>query len=145
MSDAIIEAKTSGMAAKNNALRDAFDPDGKVYYLLRRAGETSRFTVVTELLGGHDLKWNEYRGQTRLRIATMAPEMNDLVAITSHFAAGVPDAEGKIEVFVVSDDQVDRVAPDGKSVYWKLYGTKVPSERFTIPTPPPDEEEEEAP
>lgn len=143
MSTSIFNAKAAGMRTKNTALTNAFTPDGTRCFLLRRAGDTSKFAVVRELTAGYRAKWNGFRGQMSFSYATTETDIADVFARSTHIAYGVPDGSAKLEVYEIAaaDDQSGRdiVAPDVSSVYWKAYTSKIRAERFTIPTPPEPE------
>jgi hypothetical protein len=122
---------------KNDALRAAFAKDGTRAFMLKRGGQTSQFAVVSELTAGWYAKFNTYRGQMVFKVATTSDAMDDLMSQTSYIAYGVPvEAETdvfKLDVYSIAPDRVDVVPPNGSSVYWKVFATKVANERFTIP------------
>lgn len=114
-------------------------------FLLRRAGETSRFTIVAEVLTGYWSRWSEYRQASVFMWASNTPEWNDRVATATHIGFGVPNENGQIDVFEIQETSNDQTPPSGGNLIWKAYGQRMPEQRFIIPTPPPDEEEEETP
>lgn len=116
---------------------------GARFFLLKRAGQTERFAVVVEITGKHYAKWNAYREQMQFKLADDDSGLPDKIAQTSFIGYGVPvetEEEGvyEIDVFAIKSDARDRIPPVGSSPFWKLYGMREMSERFTIPE---DEEE----
>lgn len=107
--------------------------EGSRFFLLRRAGETSQFSVIYEVMGSFWSRWDPNREQSLFMWASASAEWPDRVAQMSHVGFGVPDGEGKIDVFVINPDQRDRIGPSGGSVLWKLFGSREPSLRFTVP------------
>lgn len=135
MSNFIRNQKIQGMRLKNTALTAAFEDDAARCFLLKRSTDSSKLTAVEELTEGWQTRFNEYRGQMALSVATLDAGFADLIAQASFFAYGVPDADGDLEVFSIDPDRRDVIAPNGTSPFWKVYGTKAPEERFTAPTP----------
>jgi hypothetical protein len=66
------------------------------------------------------------------KIATTDDAIDDLMSETSFVAYGVEN-DGKLDLYSIDPDRRDIVPPNGSSVYWKVFATKVASERFTIP------------
>lgn len=122
-----------------DVLRDVFENEGARLLLLKRGGETSKYALVQEITSGWRARFNEYRGQMGIRMATTADGFNDVIGQTSHFAYGVPQETEpgvfKIEVFAIDPEQRDITPPADRSYLWKIYGTKLRNERFTIPVP----------
>lgn len=118
---------------KFDALRETFLDENARCFLIKRAGETSRFTIVLELASGWYFRWNEYRQAMRLAYATRSEAFADFAAQTSYFAYGVPDADGVIDVYKTDDDQRDKVPPNGANPYWKFYLLREAGERFIVP------------
>lgn len=104
---------------------------GTRLFLLKRAGQTKRLAVVAEIVGGYWVRWSSFREQTQFRMASNSAELEEAVAQTSHIGFGEATAE-EIDVFAVSPDQRDRIAPTGASPFWKLYGTRQANERFNL-------------
>lgn len=137
MSDAIFIARSSGMALKNDALRDAFALDGVRCFLLKREGQTKRYSSLVELTTGHRVKFDDSRAESGLfRYATTDLTFRDTWAQTSHIGYGVPDDDTKIEVYSFADGEKDTIDPDGSSVYWAGRIVKVKNERYQITIPP---------
>jgi hypothetical protein len=128
--DSII-AKAAGAFDK---VRPGLLADARMF-LLKRSGETQRFTVIDEITSGFWSRWSSYREQSVFMWADASGEWLDKVAQTSHIGFGVPDADAKIDVFAISPDQRDRLAPSGANLIWKLYGIRAAAERFAIPEP----------
>lgn len=123
----IIEAQIE----KFDALRETFCDETIRCFLLKRNDAGSLENVV-EMTAGWYFRWNEYRQQMRLAVATLDTAFGDLAAQTTFFGVGVPDAENMIDVYATDDDQRDRVSPNGANPYWKFYVLRVKEERFTI-------------
>lgn len=135
MSDQIFEQFASGMRMLNTELTKAFAPDGTRCFLIRRMGETSKFSVVKELEAGFFVEFNEYRGQLQFTYADPDLSFRDDFAQADHIAYGVPSETGKIEVFAFSNspDAEDIVDPNGTSPFWKVFVSKDRQVRFTVP------------
>jgi hypothetical protein len=115
----------------------AFDKMRKVFvgptsrcFLLKRAGQTSSFAKVGEVASGWFYKFDEYRGQVKLAIATTSDDFSDLMAQTSYVAMGVPAGDGSFDVYSIDPSRRDIVPPDGTSPFWKVFITKEPIERY---------------
>ena len=125
-----LTAKAAGAFRK---VRKYF-PAGTRFFLLKRGGQTERFTVQRDVT---DEPWyvgyNNYREQQQFEIAVNDSTMADDAALTSYVAWGVPDADNKMDLYAINDSARDKVVPTGPSPTWKLFGVREPSERFTIP------------
>lgn len=118
---------------KFDALREVLFDQNARCFLIKRAGETSKFAVVAELAAGWHFRWNEYRQQMRIAVATLDDSFADKAAQTSYFACGVPDTGGAIDVYKTVDEQRDKVPPNGQNPYWKFYVLREANERFVVP------------
>ncbi len=136
MSDQIFEEKSQGLAEKNDALRDAFERDGARLFLLKRGGQTSQFSVIAEITSGWQAKFNLFRMQMTFKFAGTEDAFADQISQTSWIAYGVPVENPtdtfKMETFSIDADRRDVIAPNGSSVYWKVFAAKT-NELFTIP------------
>lgn len=138
MSDTIYNAFAGGMNTMATKLTAALCKDGITFILLKRGGNTSKYTAVETFTDGFIANWNEYRGQMQVQYASTTDKTNAF-AQASHFAYGEPSVTGEVEVFAIEEPARDVIAPsDGFSPFWKVYGTKLPLERYQIET----EEEE---
>ena len=121
----------------NNIKRRLLLPPGYRMFLLKRGGETKRFTVVLEVLakdGGY-AEYSDWRQQLAMYVATLDATFPDKVAQTSHFACGVGygvDSKS-FDVYVVDPQRRDVVAPTGNNRAWKFFLTRDPKEVFTLP------------
>lgn len=130
MSTAIFEAKASGMALKNDALRQAFAIDSVVCKLLKRGENTSAFTTLATLTSGYRVKFDNNRSESGLfRHATTDLAFRDTWAQCTHIAYGVGSS---IEVYEFAEGEKDNIDPDGSSVYWSGRIVRIPNERFTV-------------
>ena len=130
MSTAIFTAKASGMALKNDALRNAFAIDSVVCKLLKRSGHTQSFTTVATLTTGYRVKFDDNRSESGLfRYASTSLSFRDDWAEATHIAYGVGSS---LEVFAIVPDEKDSIDPDGSSVYWSCRMVKIANERFTV-------------
>jgi hypothetical protein len=132
MSTAIFQQISQGMAQLNDGLRGAFDRDGVRCFLLKKEGQTQRYVVVQELTSGYYVRFSEYRQQMQFRIANDDSGITDAIAQSSAIGYGVPNGDGKIDIYPVSPELRDRVPPNGSSPFWKLYGDRKAEIRFTI-------------
>jgi hypothetical protein len=112
-------------------VRAGMMPDCQMF-LIRRGGETGRWSVIAEVTAGFWSRWSSFREQTVFMWADAADEWMDRVSITTHVGFGVPDETGRVDVYEIANDQRDRVPPSGGNLFWKLYGTRRSNERFTI-------------
>lgn len=121
----------------NSILTDIFAPDGVRCFLLRRAGETQKFTVVRELEAGFLAEYDSFRGQMRFSVGS-AEDLDDDFAAATDIAYGVPTEAGQMEVYSLgTGDERDVVSPiDGRG--WRAFATKTRHERFTVPVPDPE-------
>lgn len=130
MSTAIFEAKASGMATKNDALRDAFAVDSIECYLLKRSEYSQAFTLVETLTNGYRVKFDDNRSESGLfRHATTDIEgFSDLWAEATHIAYG---AANSIEVYEMIPEEKDAIDPDASSVYYSARIRRLANERYT--------------
>lgn len=136
MSTAIFEAKASGMALKNDALREAFAVDGVRCFLLKRGEHTSLWTSNAELTTGYRIKFDDNRSESGLfRHATTDLAFRDTWAETTAIGYGVP-ASSQVEVYQFAQgeggEEKDSIDPDGSSIYWSGRIVKLRNERYTI-------------
>lgn len=124
-----------GMNKLNTALQSNLGVDGVRCFLLKQAGETSKFTSILELTDGFYADWSEFRQAMRFSYATDA-DVDDETAAVSHIGYGVPDGENRLEVFAIDDPARDIIPPSNGDWFWKFYATKVRNERYTIPGTP---------
>src|SRR5690606_33910841 len=106
--------------------------DGVRCFLLKRAGETSKFTSIIELTTGFYADWSEYRQAMRFTYATTA-DVTNAVATVTHIGYGVADGDGTLDVYTIEDPSRDIVSPSNGDWFWKFYANKTRNERFTIP------------
>lgn len=128
--DTIIRVQAKGNDIRRRLL---MSPEA-VCYLLKRRGETgTKWTVVQHITSGWNVKFNDYRAQMVVSIATSTDNFEDLMAQTSFIAYGIP-ASGSVDVYSIDPDRRDVVPPTGESPFWKVYVTRDGKERFTIPS-----------
>lgn len=133
MSDSIYQQIQRAMAQKNTALTGVYGRDGQRLFLLKTAGNTQRFTSVYEVTSGYLTQFDEFRETMLFKIAIEdSVNFSDKLAQTSYIGFGVPNVSGQIEVYYISPEARDRVAPNAKDVHWKLYATRKPEMRYTI-------------
>lgn len=125
----IIEAQIE----KFDALRETFLDENARCFMLKRAQDSGKFTVVSQLTGGWHFRWNEYRQQMRIAYATLDQTFKDKAAQTSYFACGVPNQANEIDVYKIEDDRRDKFPPNGQNPYWKFYVLREGHERFVVP------------
>lgn len=132
MDKAAIIAKAAGAF---NKVRPGLMP-GERLFLLRKKKESSQFESIFEITADFWSRWSTYREQTVFMWASNAPEWVDRVAKTTHVGFGIPDTDGDVQVFEISSDQRDRLAPTGANLLWKLYGVRQIPLRFQIEATP---------
>lgn len=100
---------------------------------LKRSGETGlRWTVLLEPTGQYSMRWSNFRGQMVVSYFTGDPTFTNLVAQVSHVAYGAP-VSNKIDLYNINPDRRDVVPPHTDSPGWKIYLTREPTERYTLP------------
>ena len=133
MSDSVYEQIQRAMAQKNTALTNVYGRDGQRLFLLKTAGNTKRLESVYEVTSGYQAIFDKYREQMFFNVAINdSANFDDLLAQTSYIGFGVPDISNTIEVYAISFDARDRVAPNAKDVFWSLFVTRKPEMRFTL-------------
>jgi hypothetical protein len=131
MSTAIYEAKATGMAIKNDELRQAFALDDVRCFLLKRLENSSTWTQVAYLTSGYRVRFDDNRSESGLfRYATTDVDFRDDWIEATHVAYGVPDGNGYMEVYAFLPEEKDSIDPDGTSVYWSGRIVKVKNERY---------------
>lgn len=109
-------------------------PAGTRVFMLKRGGQTERFAVVRDVTAEPWFaEYNNYREQMQFELAIEDDNIADDAAQTSYLGYGVPNDDGKIDVYPIKDDARDKVPAVGVSPTWKFFGVRDPQERFTIP------------
>lgn len=107
-------------------LRTKLLPEGTVYYLIKPLGRTSSFTIVLHLPNCFH-KFNSYREQTYVQIASNDAAIVDAIDEASDIAIGVGTS---LQVYQI--DKRDVVPPDGARPWWELF-CRYSGERFILP------------
>ena len=102
-------------------------------FLIKRQGQTKRFSIVLELETGWFVSWDKFREALALRVATADSSFSDKLAQSSFLAYGTPDADGSLDVYEISPDQRDKVPPTETSPCWRVFVQRDEKERFTVP------------
>src|SRR5687767_9702024 len=89
-------------------------------YLLKREGQTKRFSVVLEVASGSFVSFDKFRDSMILSVATAAANFGDIQAQSSYIAYGEPDGAGSIDVYEISPEARDRIPPTETSPAWKF-------------------------
>lgn len=120
-----------GQIEKFDAQREELCDENIRCFLLKRndAGNLER---IVEIEAGWYFRWNEFRQQMRLAVATLDENFADLAAQATLFGVGVPDSDDQIEVYATDDDRRDRVPPNGANPYWKFYLLRVDNDRYAV-------------
>ncbi len=112
---------------QNDIQRRLLMAEGSRCFLLKRAGETSKFKSVAELTSGWVIEFNEYRAQFTLYYADTLGTFKDLIGQTSFIAFG----EGaSLAVYSIDPDRRDVIEPTVENAMWKVYVTRVATERY---------------
>lgn len=131
LSDTIIRVN-----AKGNDIRRRLLMTDERCFLLKRGKETKRFTKIVEITEGWNVKFNGYRQQMGLEIATSTANFRNIVSQTSYIAYGSPRVVAasttEYDVYSILNEQIDVIPPTGSSPLWKFYLTREPQERFRI-------------
>ena len=102
-------------------------------FLIKRQGQTKRFSVVLELTTGWFVSWDRFREAFGLRAAAADASFADKLAQSSYLAYGTPDADGEIDVYALSEDKRDKVPPTETNPAWKIFVERDEKERFAVP------------
>jgi hypothetical protein len=129
-----MEDITSEVADAFADVRDLFPDDVRIF-LLKRAGQTERLTVVREVTEAWFVNYNNYREQMQFEIATNDADMPNDAAQTSYIGYGVPNDANQVDLYAIQDASRDKVPPVGPSATWKFFGLRQPEKRFTIEEP----------
>lgn len=133
MSDAVYKQIQKAMSQKNTALTGVYGRNRQRLFLLKAAGNTKKLINVFEVTKGFLVIYDKYREQMFFNVA-IADESGfmNFLAQTSYLGFGVPDTDNNIEVYAISFDARDRVAPNAKDVFWSLFATRKPEIRYKI-------------
>ena len=121
------------MIAQQAQIFDDLRSGAAVCYLIKRDGQTKRFTVVIDLVTGWFVSPDKFREAFSLRYATADASFGDKLAQSSWIAYGTPNADGEIDVYEISPDKRDKVPPSETNPSWKVFVQRFDEERFTIP------------
>ena len=124
---------SADMVSEQARIFDDLRSGSQVCYLIKRSGQTKRFSVVLELTTGWFASWDKFREAMALRVATSDASFADKLAQSSFVAYGTPDADDAIDVYEISPDKRDKVPPTETSPCWKVFVTRDDKERFTVP------------
>lgn len=131
--ESAIRAKGKGNDLKRRLL---LPKDFRIFFL-KRAGETSKFSVVREVLLGEgaDVGYSDWRQQLVLSVYTLDTSFPDDAAQTSYWACGVGYGAGnkKFNVYAVDPQRRDVVEPTVNNAAWKFFLTREPRESFVLP------------
>lgn len=105
----------------------------QICFLIKREGQTKRFSVVLKLETGWFVSWDKFRESMVLRYATESDSFADKLAQSSYVAYGTPDGENQIDVYEISPDKRDKVPPTETSPNWKIFIERDDEERFNLP------------
>lgn len=141
---ALVDTITRVQGKGNDIKRRLLMSPGQRCILLKRAGETKRYSVVEELLIGWNIRWSEFRNQFVLEVGytepdPTAPVFRDLISQTSHVAIGAPDYKvpltsplGYLDLYVTDPERRDLKPPTVDSPFWKVYLTRLGNERYLL-------------
>lgn len=115
-----------------DAARRGAMPTVSRLFLLKRAGQTKKFSVIREVIVGWFVGFSDRREQLKIMIAASDfAVFADHFAQTSFVAFGAADAAGEFKVYNIDLDRGDKVSPSGNEPYWKIFVSDIPMERFT--------------
>lgn len=129
--EALIKAEIKTNDAET---RIALDPRNTGFraFFIERAVESKSFAVVHEAITGYRFEYNGFRQMMVFFYATLLPEFPDLLARSTHMAAGVPNQDGQVDVYEIDPSRRDVVPPTADDPNWKLFLLRQPTERFTL-------------
>jgi hypothetical protein len=102
-----------------------------VCYLIKRIGQTKRFSIVLQPLTGWFVSWDKFRESMVFRYATADTAFADILAQSSYLAYGLPDGDGAVDIYEISPDKRDKVPPSETNPSWKIFVIRFDEERFT--------------
>ena len=112
---------------------DSIRPMGAKLFLLKKAEQTKRLTVVAEIQTGWFTVFDrEYRDEMKASIATAA-DISDHVAQSSFLGYGIGEPGDELDVFSYSNEKKDATRPNATSPSWKIHCKRDPALRFRIP------------
>lgn len=117
----------------NTAINKILAPAGMRAFLVNHATEGKGFEKVREMIGGWTFEYDGFRQQMVFEQATLDPTWPDGLAISSHVAVGVPDADEMIDIYEIDPERRDVVPETTDDPTWKLFVIREANERFTIP------------
>jgi len=107
---------------------DDVRPAGVRLFLLKRAGQTEKFSVVKEVVSGWHASFDkQFREELEVSVATLDDAFADEIAQCSFLAYG---NASMLDVYQFG--KKDAVGPNATSPSWKIFSTRAESERFTI-------------
>jgi hypothetical protein len=136
----LLTSTTRARGHANDIKRRLLLPPGYRFFMLKRAGETKRFSVVLEVTSGYYTEYSDWRQQLGFFNQTLDTSFPDKVAQTTHCAAGVPivdvttPGQYLLDVYGIDPNRRDVVPPTVANSGWKIYMTREPKERFILPS-----------
>lgn len=121
---------SADMIASQARIFDDLRSGASVCYLIKREGQTKRFSVVLQLTTGWFVSWDKFRESMVLRVATADTSFGDKLAQSSYLAYGQPDGDGAIDIYEISPDKRDKVPPNETNPCWKVFVERFDEERF---------------
>ena len=107
---------------------DDVRPAGVRLFLLKRAGQTEKFSVVKEVVSGWFASFDkQFREELKISVATLDEAFADEIAQSSFLAYGTASP---LDVYQYG--KKDAVGPNATSPSWKIFAGRAESERFTI-------------
>lgn len=124
-------ASTNDMIAMQARIFDDVRPVGARLFLLKRAGQTRKFTIVASITAGWNVVFDkEFRDEMRVAIAT-STDISNNIAQSSFVAYGIGTTGTEIDVF--SFEKKDSTRPNATSPSWKIHCRREAVEFFVIP------------
>lgn len=112
-------------------LFDDVRPAGVQLFLLKRSGQTEKFSIVAGISSGWFAFFDkQFRDELKISIATLDSNFGDLAAQSSFLAYG----PGQV-LDVYTFEKKDAVSPNATSPSWKIFAARSNLERFTAPEP----------
>ena len=120
------------MTAAQARIFDSLRSGAAICFLIKRSGQTKKFTIVRQLTTGWFVSWDKFREAFALRVATADTGFADDLAQSSYLAYGVPDTSSQIDLFEIAPDKRDKIPPNETSPAWKVFVERDDKERFTV-------------
>lgn len=95
-------------------IRAEFSP-GATLELLKISSESDDFLILADVESGWFIKYNEFRNQFKLQIASLDPDFKELMNEVESV---------RVDGYVYTVAAGDRIQPTGASLFWTVFCTR---------------------